>query len=260
MSTIAALASHLHGQHAAACRRRRTAAPWTHTGTHYLSSDGAAGSYADAVTSAAARVFLDGAGPDAATVAMWARPTSGGYIYDITDDGNPGLRGPTADGDEWAPEWRDDAGSNVGATRYSLAGGSWHHIAVSITPTGATFFLDGLDGGAGEQSTTGYTFATAANAFTLFADFAHANRLAGDIRSPAIWARALSSDELLSLASDTTPAHDLRLQATDYLGSGQAGPVHWWPADGDSGTTVTDRGSVGTCNLALHGGVTIEVA
>jgi hypothetical protein len=38
------------------------------------------------------------------------------------------------------------------------------------------------------------------------------------------------------------------------------GPAHWWPGDGDSGATVTDRGSVGTCNLALHGGVTIEVA
>ncbi len=66
-----------------------------------------------------------------------------------------------------------------------------------------------------------------------------------------------TTDTTLSneIRSDRATSDIIRTNVGAYTGGG---PEHWWPADGDSGTTVTDRGSVGGCNLTLHGGVTIE--
>ena len=63
----------------------------------------------------------------------------------------------------------------------------------------------------------------------------------------------LTVDAELAELHTLGPTHDLREASGDYLGD----VAHWWPADGDSGTTVTDRGLVGGCNLTLNGNVTI---
>jgi len=227
-------------------------ASWTHTGTHYLSSDG---SYADAATSAAARVCFSGTGAPTFTFAAWITPTaytSGQHAMQVSDDGAPSaaLRVNTAAGFVGAL-------ANAAGTSDSVTGDQSGAVHVALVCNGSTAVLyeNGVSKGSVSLPATPYA---SVDAFTLFADYAHANRMAGDIRSPAIWDRALSGDEVVSLALDASPGHDLREQYVDYLGSGQAGPVHWWPADGDSGTTVTDRGSVGGCNLTLHGGVTIK--
>lgn len=223
------------------------AASWTHTGTHYLSSDGASGSYADAATSAAAAIILTVAGSDY-TLGMWLRfdgPTSGGAV-EAASSGAAVRAGVVAfdDGeDAITGDWGDAYGVDYSTMRHVMLVASGGVLALHVD----------ADGGA---SSGVVTAGAAGVSLTLFARAGPLQPLACDIRDFAIWDRALSSAEVAALHT-AGAGHDLSEDVGAYTGGG---PAHWWPADGDTGTTVTDRGSVGGCNLTLHGGVTIEEA
>lgn len=256
---VGAVHAHTSNALAAATRRRRApAASWTHTGTHYLSSDGASGSYADAATSAAARVVFPSTAAPVVTFAAWVRAATAGVqrvVWDVSDDGHPRWYLSTDPGDVCVGDVVNDAGgSGPGLEAAAPVPAVWGHVCWVLNGADpGEFLIDGVSQGA----TSGLVGAFAGvDAFTLFADYAHASRLAGDIRDPAVWDRALSAAEVAALHTAGV-GHDLREAVGAYTGGG---PAHWWPADGDSGTTVTDRGSVGTCPLTLHGGVTIEEA
>lgn len=247
----------MHHGNVAASRRVRPAEPsWTFQGTTFLRSDGLAGSYAEAATSALARVVFPGTGAPVATVSMWVTPTawsSGKTLLDVSDDGAPRAQIST----------NDDFGTtallaNAAGTSDSASGGTEAatlHVVLVADGTDFTLYENGVNAYF-DISLPAEPYA-AVDLFRLFADYAGAQRVAADIRSLAVFGRALSSGEVAALyAGDYTL--DLRTVSGAYDGATN-GPEHWYPADGDTGTTVTDRGSVGGCNLNLHGGMTIEV-
>lgn len=241
---------------AAACRRKRPDAEWAFTGTHYLSSTGAAGAYASAATTAAARVCFTGTGKPTFTFAAWYRTNNiAGFVFDASDDGAPSARiicaTDTPSTITIAGVIDDAADAAILALDAYPDASSFIHIALVADGTDAKFYISGVDA---DTATLATTYASV-DAFTLFADCAHANLLAGDLRSVALWDRALSAAEVAAL-NTAGAGHDLSTNVGAYTGGG---PVHWWPADGDTAPTVTDRGSVGTCNLTLGAGVTIEV-
>lgn len=230
-----------------ALQRKPAVSSFSYLGNRYLTSDGLAGSYADAATSAAARVVFGGASAPTCTVSFWAQSTgvaSQSFYIDVSDDGAPRLSALTLDNDELDTLISDTSTPLSGSTAYSLAAAGWHHVAYVSTAGDVEVFLDGV--GSGASSNTG-TWSTV-DALTLFADYAHANRLAGSLRNVCIYSSALSAGNVSSLYG---------LGETGDPRTAAGGPTHWWPGDGDSGTTITDRGSAGTCNLTLHGGVTI---
>lgn len=231
------------------------ASAWTFAGNTYLSSDGASGSYADAATTAAARVCFTGTGKPTFTFAAWYRTNNiAGAMFCASDDGAPSAviwaAADTASTVDIYGELKDAGGANVLGVESFPDASSFIHIALVADGADAKVYINGVET---DTATLATTYANV-DALTLFADYAHANRLAGDIRSPAVWNRALAANEVAALHT-AGAAHDLREDVGNYTGGG---PEHWWPGDGDSGTTVTDRGSVGTCALTLHGGVTIE--
>lgn len=221
--------------------RRAAAAPsWGgFTGTHWLTSDGLAGSYADAATNAAARVVFPGASIGTFTFAGWIRNLSGvGPFAGDTSDSQPSI------------SFYDDGNIEIDLTDTTMVIGtitggatpiaSWTHVALVCDGSTLAYYENGV--ATGTPITISGTYA-AADSLQLTRSLN-----ACDTRSPAIWSSALSAGQVAALYA-LGVAGDPRTIAS--------GPVHWWPADGDSGTTITDRGSAGTCNLTLHGGVTI---
>lgn len=236
--------------------RRAAASSFSYTGNRYLTSTGAAGSYADAATSAAARVVFPGATLGTYTVAFWAKwsltsPTSPVRVFEVSDDAQP--RVGLYAFDDGAPGFGADAYDAGG----SLFGGGtdiyesttpWHHYAITCNGSNAfVLYSNGAAVDTFDPSAGAYTYA-AVDALTLFGRYDHSLPLTGSMRQPAIWSSALSGANVSALYALGTTGDPRTIGA---------GPVHWWPADGDTSPTITDRGSVGTCNLTLHGGVSI---
>lgn len=260
-ASVLALAAR-RGKIARATRRR--ASGWAFTGTTYLASDGASGSYAEAATNAAARVFLPGSVLGTGTFVCWVRKSAAAVAYIMYSHASGGaivgLLISTASSGTMRGIISDDAASTLLASHTGIGaeldGVTWSLCAVRVVHDSSDVLTSRFEG-AGTDATDGTPGAyAAATGMRLFATPSNTSRLAGDIRSPAVFSRALSDAELAELHA-LGPTHDLRVASGDYSGGG---PAHWWPGDGDSGTTVTDRGSVGGCNLTLNGGVTLEAA
>lgn len=235
---------------------------WRFTGTSYLTSTGASGSYAVAADDAAALVVLTGSALGAGTFLAWVQ--DGAVANTIV------MRAYAASGNAYATlrlssttvvgDFRDDASvqTSVSISNTSKFGADvWTLCAVTFSPGASDVvraYCADITPGNGTDATPG-TYGAGGSVY-LFATNDNLSRLSGKVRSPAIFDRVISDAEFAELHA-LGPTHDLRVASGNYTG---AGPVHWWPADGDSGTTVTDRGSVGGCNLTLNGGVTIEEA
>lgn len=250
--------------------RRRAAAPLV--GFPHLSSTGAAGSYAESANDLAAKVFLPGAVLGTATFLCW--------VYGAHVAANRYLMAASASIGSSAPHARfqaflgstgvsasdvDDANASNVATylngfsttdgwrlvvaRCHVVGGDG--VAINMIGSGlSSGEVTGLDASADAHTVGAY--------FRLFSTRATGggSLFAGRIANPAVFSRAVTETEQIALAA-LGPTHDLSVSSGDYNGGG---PDHWWPGTGDSGTTVTDVGSVGGCNLTLNGGVTIEEA
>lgn len=249
---------------AAACRRRRTEAPFVFTGTHYLTSDGSAGSYAEAATNAAARLFLPGSTLGTATFVCWVRKTvttTHSLLTVHEGTGAPRIQRvfTTAGSGTLSAAALDDASSTLSADQASIGsvfdGVAWVLVAIGVTTDTSDRIKSAVAGSVSANSVAARAYASR-DRFRLFIGTSTTPRMVGDIRSPGILPRYSSDLELAALHT-LGPTHDLRVASGDYLGD----VAHWWPADGDTGATVTDRGVVGGCNLNLNGNVTIaEVA
>ncbi|MCC7542456.1 MAG: hypothetical protein IT379_39930 [Deltaproteobacteria bacterium] len=231
----------------------------------YLSSTGAAGSYAQAATNAAARVFLPGTTLGTGSVALWMRgsitavarivyvsadlTTSNSRLTVYVSTSSGGMVGHLGSNASGSP--------SVHPTQTGLVPSDWTLIVGTIAHTASD--IAGISAG-GANRTTGTDGSPdtygAGEYWRLFASNTTTQLWAGGIRSPAVWSRVLSDAEIAELHT-LGPMHDLSVSSGDYSGGG---PDHWWEGTGDSGTTVTDVGSVGGCDLTLNGGVTIEEA
>ena len=226
---------------------------WTFSGTHWLTSPGGAGDTATASTNGPARLIFPSATMGSWSFAAWVYDMGGGSgqgpQFGTIPGYNPGLV-IYQDGN-----YQVDLTNAAGAIVGNIAGAvpvaaTWEHLAVTCDGTTMRVYVNG---------------ALQAGSFAVAATYAAANSSlliaagsSGRIRSPALWDRTLSLDEVASLALDAPITHDLREPYVDYLGGATpTGPVYWWPADGDGGTVVTNRGSGGTCSLTLAGSVTI---
>lgn len=236
-----------HGMRASTTAIVRRSSAWSFTGTSYLTSDGSAGAYAEAVNATAALVMRPGPTLATSSFIAWARDGALATTRVLTVAGNApilylrttrvGASPPTAE----LFDVTDFDGINWVLVAVTLAIGATADCTVHVSNKTAVT--------AGGSPPGAYAAATG---MRLFADYSDAQRLSGAIRSPAVFARALSVAEIAELHT-LGPTHDLRVASGDFLGD----VAHWWPADGDSGTTVTDRGLVGGCNLTLNGNVTI---
>lgn len=260
MSGIAAIHAHMQLQHAAACRRRRVDV-WDGTfGNAYLTSDGSAGSYAAAATTAPALLFLPGGSAlGTASFVAWVRDAALTGQYMTASAATSGTRNyarVTSTGLSFMA--RSDNNVVVAtATQGSFAPADWTLIVATMTH-GASDVLGISHGGAAQTTATDASPDTflAGNHFRLFSHQDASSLASADLRSPGVFSRVITDAEIAALHT-LGPTHDLRVASGDYLGD----VAHWWPADGDTGTTVTDRGVVGGCDLVLNGAVTIaEVA
>lgn len=231
-------------------------------GTTFLRSDGMAGSYADAATSALARSAFPSTSAPVFTVSCWAAfaTASTDCLFDVSDDGSPSMALKAYNDGDPSTLYTSlqDAGVNATGSEYFADYSAFSHLAVVSDGATVTLYVAGVAVGTpGDISAFGPY--AAVDAFTLFANYAHALNAAGDIAQLAVWGRALSALEVADLYASGR-AFDLRTLGDneDYDGT-TGGPPHWYPGDGDTGTTITDRGSAGNCNLTLHGGVSIEV-
>lgn len=217
---------------------------WTFSGTHWLTSPGGAGDTAAASTNGPARLIFP-----SATMGSWSFAA---WVYDMGGGSGQGPQFGTITGA--APDiviyqdgnYQVDLTNAAGALVGNIAGAApvaatWEHIAVTCDGTTLRAYVNGSLQ-AGSFAVTA-TYAASDVAFLIY------DGSAGRIRSPALWDRTLSGPQVAALNTGGV-SFDVRTVAG-------GGPVHWWPADGDSGTVVTDRGSAGTCNLTLAGSVTI---
>lgn len=240
---------------------RRRASGWSFTGTTCLLGDGASGSYAESVNAAAATIILPGTVLGTGSMLCWLYDTM--MATSVVMNAAAAVSARYARMQTTSSTLRavisDDAASTQTASiasadakieaGYALCVCTFEHAA---SDTIKAYCDDLTPAEAVDASPGAYTAATKLRLFATHVDSAY---LSGRIRSPAVFSRVLSADEVAALVT-LGPTHDLRVASGDYLGS----PAHWWPGDGDSGTTVTDRGSVGGCNLTLNGGVTLEAA
>jgi hypothetical protein len=246
-------------------------APWAFTGTTALVSDGEAGSYAESATNAAARLFYTAANQlGAATFLAWVRvawPDDGIHralaSWGLTS-GNPRGTVRVSASPSLVNNQVDNAGGTQSATKGSITsffdGVVWTLVAATVERTTAdvssityndvafTSTSDVLP----DAHTAGEVFRIGARNYG--ATRIEAENCPGAWRQPAVLGRVITAAEVAALYA-AGPTHDIREAVGDYTGPGET--YGWWPGDGETGTTVTDRGTLG-CNLTLHGGVTIE--
>jgi hypothetical protein len=250
LSTIAAVHAGQMGYATMMQPRRSGPPPWVHTGLTQLVSDGASGSYAEAATNAAARVVFPGGALGVFTFSAWISPERNDAYVAAWIAGETSARlfvNQDSDPHDTAVIALPGMLGEIGA--YALIDGG-DHIVATFDGTTAALYCNGSSVGTNDPDPGDYAEGDTFRMFwALVADV-----YLGPIRTPALYARALSAGEVAALHT-AGPTHDLRANVGAYTGGG---PDHWWPGDGDAGTTVTDRGLVGGCNLTLHGGVTIE--
>lgn len=233
--------------------------PWEFDGTVALVSDGASGSYAQAETSAAAQEVFPGVSVPVATFSFWLDQgtTPDGTIFDLGGAGSLYLSmnvlGIDGVADGLYANLSDASGgfgfTNSGQSNVSSA---LHHYVIVVHDDTVELFIDGAPIGAGPPIASP-TWASADD-LVLFASRALGDRVVVSIRSPALFSAALGGDAIIGLFN-AGPDHDLRA-AWEDSSDFEDDLAHWWPAKGDTGETVIDRGHVGGCNLTMHGGVT----
>lgn len=254
MSQIAPIYAAANMRRVVASRRRRVADDWF-TGNHCLTSDGSAGSWAAANTTAPGLIFMPGSVLGTGTFLCWVRDATPGGYWTVSKD-TSGTRSYLRLTSGLSFIARTENNVSNTATQGSFSPATWTLVVATIAHA-ANDSIGVSHGGAAKTITVDTPADAWGTAAHMFLFRTHTGTLNdGDIRQPAIYNRVLSDAEIAALHA-LGPTHDLRVASGDYNGGG---PVHWWPADGDTGTTVTDRGSVGGCNLTLNGNVTIAEA
>lgn len=254
LATLAAV--HAQRTQVLAMMQPRTSgpAPWVFTGTSALVSDGLAGSYAEAATPAAARVVFPGGGVGPFTLSGWFSRLGLLYIGGINTKLTIGF---SSFGEQDVS--CDLRSIPSGGGFYSASGGGpgpdLVHIAMTHDGALPRLYIGGSEVvGFGSESAW---VADQQDALILFARaYDLIGNVAGSVRSLAEYDIAFSAFgvadleaggpdmNLLAYSGETTTEHDA--------------PVHWWPALGDTGGVVIDRGRVGGCDLVLHGGVVLD--
>ena len=213
-------------------------------------SPGGGGDYASAGSSVAARTMLPGTTPET-TIVFWAQATGDGYLFEASDDGTPSLRGRVVDSATgWRTQAYDDTGGNAELDIYPASLATWGHLAFVFDGAELKLYVDGTYN---EGSSAGATWATATSALTLFADRSQANNVAGALANVAIFARALTADEVAALAA-AGRKHDLRKPlGAGTTWAGETPAVYW--RDTDTAGAVASVGDGGDCDLELQGSV-----
>lgn len=230
-------------------------------GTHYMSSDGTSGSYADAATSALAQLLLPPGGKFTVTpwtVSAWVRPTtqaSPQWIFNARSGAaQAAFYWAGTDGDDgiFANIYDGANGANPLAGNPTLVANQ-DHLATLVNDAAADtlrLYVDGVSVATASTALAVAALPASVDGLWLFDSGPLGGEpLTGRIRNLAFWSRALSAPQVAALNTGGV-TFDTRTVAG-------GGPDHWYPCDGDSGTTVTDRGAVGFCDLTLHGGVSI---
>jgi hypothetical protein len=121
--------------------------------------------------------------------------------------------------------WQLDGGSIAGGT--TMIAGKWWHACGTITSGGsAVLYINGVSDGTGTSSFGNPSTATAGIGY----DPVNNRFWTGYIADVAVWNTALSSGQVTQLFNGTRP---INVNSANLQG--------WWPCDGFSNTTETDR-------------------
>lgn len=215
---------------------------------YLLRSDGASGSYAVAHNNKAARVVFSGTGVPVCSVVFWARNVPANYVFVIGDASDTQPRLAAFPEGDLGVEIADAVASSASTfATPDPADSSFHGYVVTVDGASIAAWGDGANDG-GSVAATG-TYA-AADALRLLDIISGGGESAGDIAAFAIFDRTLSSAEIAALYA-AGPTWDLTLPTGAYA---TPDPAILYDGAADFGS-VPNRGSAGSCDLDLNGGV-----
>jgi hypothetical protein len=183
------------------------------------------------------------------TISAWVNPSNlanihgiigktysnvpGPYDYYIDTDTGGGCGGT-------GPNKRAFYRGNGGIYAYvcsksAIVANKWQHVAVTMSGTTVTHYLDGVPDGAGTLSTTIADSNTALRIGSRNDDY---TKMFGALDEPRIYNRALSAGEIWDLYQMGNPD---KMNSADSQGDSlEKGMVGYWKLDDASGTSATD--------------------